>query len=784
MSITTTFVDVGVTVDSRLTISVTQAIPVSMVLSALKQSIAQGQATQINARVTYSDKSVVNVSDGTLHDTSWVSDANSVASVDCQGGLTANSLGNIGEALVSATSIDANARVQASMTFSVTQAIPVQLTLSSEKNSLAQGQNMPLIATVTYSDNTTADVSQDSGISWVSENTALAKVDEQGLLMANINQQSGNVTILATYLYTGVNVDSSMKIAVTEAIPTQLVITPTTVNIAQGTTQQLKATVTYSDNTSSDVTTTVSWINNSDSLININDAGLVTANRQQQLGDAEVKATYIDVNVTVEASAIMTVTVATPQRLVVSPTIVSLAQGKTQQYSATVIYSDNTTADFTRDPALSWSTNNSLLATINEQGVASANSQQGVGEVTVTAHFLDNGVPEEGSASLTVTPAVPMNLATSPGVASIPMGYTQKFYAMMTYSDGSVGDVSDGTLYDISWSSSNDYLASVNNQGLASTLFSEGTGDVTITAKFIDNNVPFEASGILTVADPVPTLLEVIPSVASIAQGTTQQFQAWMTYSDGVTREVTNNTNIDWISDNSTLATVGTLGNEGLVTANKNTNGSTNVIATDTSNDLSGNAVLTVTSAVPESLKVTPVNGSSYQGQTKQFTATVTYSNDTTYNASSDSKTSWISSDPTIATIDKKGITRAYLTKGSIDISATYQDGAGFTDVTGLTIKSKSSYPLDCYSELNDSKTLISGTANTYGDGPTLSRKNNQYAYCLRPDLAGLDVTLKAHSGCGCQVSAQQQSGWKTINGEKFKVTKIIANSCPLYNGY
>ncbi|WP_299495425.1 Ig-like domain-containing protein [uncultured Shewanella sp.] len=788
VNISAIYSDAGVKVDANITLSVTQAIPVSMVLSASKKSIAQGQTIQINALVTYSDSSVVDVSDSQLFETSWVSTPESVAKINGQGLLTANSSGLLGEVSVSATYLDVNTRVQASLLLSVTQAIPVQLTLSSEKSSLAQGQTIPLKATVIYSDNTTSDVTQDVDIAWVSENTALAKVDEGGRVTANSEQQVGEVSVMATYLDLGVSVDASIKITVTEAVPIKLVITPTTIDLAQGTTTQLQATVTYSDNSSSDVTTKVSWVNDSVSLVSINNTGLVTANSEQQLGDAQINAKFTDVNVPVEASAIITVTLAIPQRLVVSPSVVSLAQGQSQQYSATVIYSDSTTADFTQASTLSWSSDMTEIATINQQGMVTANSQQKVGSVVISATILDSGISVEGSANLSVTPAVPVSLAMSPDVASIPMGYTQQFYAMMTYSDDSVKDVSDGTAYDISWSSSNNFLASVNNKGLASTLFSEGTGDVIITAKLIDNNVPFETSGVLTVTDPIPTDLEVTPTEASIAQGTTQAFQAWMTYSDGVTREVTNNTNIDWSSDNTTIATVGTTGFEGVVTANKSVNGSTNIIATDTNSGFSGSASLTVTSAVPESLNVTPSNASSYQGQTKQFTATVTYSNDTTYNASKDPKTSWISSNPTIATIDKNGKTTAYLSKGSVDITATYLDGTSYSDTTGLTIKSKTSYPLDCYAEFNDSNTLISGTANTSGDGPTLSRKNNKYAYCLRPDLAGLDITLKAHSGSGCQVSAQKQSGWKTVNGSQFKVTKIIANSCPkysaLYNGY
>src|SRR4030042_5288128 len=69
---------------------------------------------------------------------------------------------------------------------------------------------------------------------------------------------------------------------------TAISVTPTNPSVAKGTAQQFTATGTYSDNTTQDLTTTVTWSSSSTSVATINNAGLATA---VEAGTAIITAT-------------------------------------------------------------------------------------------------------------------------------------------------------------------------------------------------------------------------------------------------------------------------------------------------------------------------------------------------------------------------------------------------------------------------------------------------------------------------------------------------------------
>ena len=87
--------------------------------------------------------------------------------------------------------------------------------------------------------------------------------------------------------------------------------------------------------------------------------------------------------------------------LQVTPAKASIPVGLHQQYEATAIMSDGSTEDVTTHPALSWSSSDTAIATIDiATGLA-----VGVmpGEVTITASGIANGVEFNQTATLTVT---------------------------------------------------------------------------------------------------------------------------------------------------------------------------------------------------------------------------------------------------------------------------------------------------------------------------------------------------------------------------------------------
>src|ERR1700730_18048169 len=108
--------------------------------------------------------------------------------------------------------------------------------------------------------------------------------------------------------------------------------------------------------------------------------------------------------------------------------------------------------------------------------------------------------------------------------------------------------------------------------------------------------------------------IAVTPASPSIAKGTTEQFTATGTYSDGSTQNLTSQAT--WSSSSPSVATVSTAG-----VANAVATGSTTIEAS--LNGMNGSTGLTVTTAATlQSIVVTPVNPSIAKGATEQFTAT------------------------------------------------------------------------------------------------------------------------------------------------------------------
>ncbi|MDH4161173.1 MAG: DUF1566 domain-containing protein [Nitrospirota bacterium] len=157
------------------------------------------------------------------------------------------------------------------------------------------------------------------------------------------------------------------------------------------------------------------------------------------------------------------------------------------------------------------------------------------------------------------------------------------------------------------------------------------------------------------------TSIAVTPATPSIALGTTQQFAATGTFSDGSTQNLT--TQVGWSSSDTGKATINSAGLATSVAV-----GTTTVTAT--SGNIVGTATLTVTNATLASIAVTPATASIATGATQQFTARGTYSDGSAKDITA--SVTWASSDVTRATVSAAGLaTAASNAAGSTTITAT-----------------------------------------------------------------------------------------------------------------
>ena len=180
--------------------------------------------------------------------------------------------------------------------------------------------------------------------------------------------------------------------------------------------------------------------------------------------------------------------------------------------------------------------------------------------------------------SIAVTPA-------NPGVAK---GRFEQFTATATYSDGSTSDITNS----VAWTSSSGTVATIDATGLASAL---NIGASIITAAL----GPVRGATTLTVTAATLTSIALTPVNPSIVAGTTQQFTATGTYTDGSTVAITSS--VTWNSSNIVVATISASG----LASGVNTGSST---ITAVLGSVSSSTTLTVTPAVPSDVTAVSVS--------------------------------------------------------------------------------------------------------------------------------------------------------------------------------
>src|SRR6202051_859841 len=300
------------------------------------------------------------------------------------------------------------------------------------------------------------------------------------------------------------------------------------------------------------------------------------------------------------------------QSIEITPTNPSLAAGTSMQLTATAIYSDNSHADVTTQVA--WSSSNPVIATAGAStGKTLAIS---AGSVTLSARLQGHNA----STTLMVTAATLVSIAVTPPTPSIALGTTRQLTATGTYSDNSTQNLSA----QVTWASATASVAMISNaagsNGLATSV-ATGTSGITAAMGAI-TSAPVR----LTVSAASLVSIAVTPPTPSIALGTTQPFTATGTYSDNSTQNLS--TQVTWASATASVAAISNAtGSNGLATSvATGTSGITAAMGAITSAPVR----LTVSAASLVSIAVTPPTPSIALGTTQPFTATGTYSDNST----------------------------------------------------------------------------------------------------------------------------------------------------------
>ena len=223
--------------------------------------------------------------------------------------------------------------------------------------------------------------------------------------------------------------------------------------------------------------------------------------------------------------------------LEISPSSLTLAAGLTQQFIARGSLVDGGEIDVTS--AVTWSSSASPTATITAGGLATAGSP---GTAVITATLGET----RATSQLTVTSATLSGLTVTTGT-TLAKGLTRQLTAVGTFSDGSSQNLSQN----VTWQSSDPSIVSVTPTGLAKA---EKEGTATLRAAAGDLSGTAE----LVVTAPTLQSLAVTPANPVLFVGSSDQFTARGTYSDGTSLDLTGQ--VAWTSATPTTATVSTDG--------------------------------------------------------------------------------------------------------------------------------------------------------------------------------------------------------------------------------
>ena len=290
---------------------------------------------------------------------SWSSTAPAVATVDNNGTVTAVSEG---QAIVTVVTL-AGGKSDACVVKVSKSFIPVTgVRLDKKELKLTTGGGYSLTATVEPSDAT------DASVSWSSSNSDVASVDADG----HVSALSEGTAIISVKTTDG-GFTASCEVTV-PAVPEGLTIEPASVEIAEGATVQLSATISPAG-----ASQEVQWAALNSGIATVSAGGLVTGISE---GTTKIYARSVE-NPDIQGECAVTVVKdPTLRGIGLNPTELNLTVGQT--YGLQVLY----TPEYAANKNVSWTTDNTAVASVSAEGMVTALTE---GSATITATSEEGG---------------------------------------------------------------------------------------------------------------------------------------------------------------------------------------------------------------------------------------------------------------------------------------------------------------------------------------------------------------------------------------------------------
>ena len=515
-------------------------------------------------------------------------------------------------------------------------------------------------ATGTYSNSSKQDITRT--VTWSSSAPAMATIDANGA--------ATGVAAGATNITASLSGKTSNTVPLTVIAPNlvSLVVTPASVpnELPTGRTQSFKAEGVFDNNKSYDVTQWVDWKSDDTAVAIIAQTGVATA---VAFGTANIIAETITPPVT-SNSVVLDVAISDPDFVIIEPqSFDSLPVNRKQQFVALMKFKDGSILDVTN--FATWKSSNPAIATVITSTVG-AGQVTGVaaGDATITATDNTTGLAKTVTVTVNDATITAVNVAPS-NPDALPAGYTQRFAATGTFTDGVTRQLMERS----SWAIDDTSVAILEEPGKTTDVrgLKPGVVKVSYNDLLADGKVSGKVgSSQLTVTDAILNSIVIIPNAPfSIPAGTQGAFTAMGSYSNLTSKDIS--AEVIWESSNMSVVVLGP-GSQFTALAAGTADVTAKAQNTATPPDVISSTPpvnVTVLAATLDSLTINPT-GDVIVNEARPFTVTAAFLPSGSSNYTQ--RVTWTSSDPAVATVSNIDPTRGVVTgvmAGNTKITAT-----------------------------------------------------------------------------------------------------------------
>ena len=339
-------------------------VPVQSVeLNTNKVELSVGEANKLVATVTPEA--------ATNKEVTWNSSKPEVATVDKEGKVVAQKPGTT---TITVTTVEGNKTATCEVIVKETPVAVTGVELNTNKVELSVGEENKLVATVT------PEAATNKEVTWNSSKPEVATVDKEGKVVA---QKPGTTTITVTTVEGNKTATCEVIVKETPVAVTGVELNTNKVELSVGEENKLVATVTPEAATNKEVT----WNSSKPEVATVDKEGKVVA---QKPGTTTITVTTVEGNKTATCEVTVKETPVAVAGVGLNTNDLKLSVGEANKLVATVTPQNAT------NPKVKWSSNNQVVATVDDDGKVIA---QAPGTATITVTTEDG----QKTATCTVT---------------------------------------------------------------------------------------------------------------------------------------------------------------------------------------------------------------------------------------------------------------------------------------------------------------------------------------------------------------------------------------------